>query len=212
MDRKQYAIRCAITIALGAAVGMLGFFVTEPATHAKDQIISFDIACVKAELTAHKQGTDIVTNCEVSHSKLIKAMAKFLSPATSLRQGMRPSGHLASPKPLRVLDTTGDARAGFPTMSDKGDEVKKPVPDEKGNVYDDESPQDDGTNLSDQMKQKMVDESRDLGGDPMSKNPFLKVFIGVGIFVLLGAVAYYSGLAEGAGTGLTGISTGDRLQ
>eukprot|EP00966_Prymnesium_polylepis_P096935 2245807-Prymnesium_polylepis.1 len=41
--------------------------------------------------------------------------------------------------------------------------------------------------LSDNMRQKLLNEQRGLGADTNSKNPFLAVFAGVGVFVLLGA-------------------------
>lgn len=43
--------------------------------------------------------------------------------------------------------------------------------------------------LSQTMKDKMIAESRGLGADPNQKNPFLPVFIGVGVFVVLGAIS-----------------------
>ena len=64
-----------------------------------------------------------------------------------------------------------------------------PKADAAGNVYDDESEQDDGPQFSDTMRQKMINESRGLGADPNKQNPFLGVFAGFGIFVLLGALA-----------------------
>ena len=38
------------------------------------------------------------------------------------------------------------------------------------------------------MRDKMIAESRGLGADPNAKNPFLPVFFGVGVFVVLGAL------------------------
>lgn len=43
--------------------------------------------------------------------------------------------------------------------------------------------------VSDAMRKRLLSESRGLGADPNAKNPFLPVFFGVGIFVLLGAIA-----------------------
>ncbi|KAL3908659.1 MAG: hypothetical protein SGPRY_009711 [Prymnesium sp.] len=56
--------------------------------------------------------------------------------------------------------------------------------------YDDErdsAPKKQG--LSDDMKKRLLKEQRGLGADANSKNPFLFVFAGVGVFVLLGALA-----------------------
>ena len=39
------------------------------------------------------------------------------------------------------------------------------------------------------MRERLINESRGLGADPNQKNPFLFVFAGVGVFVLLGAAA-----------------------
>ena len=64
-----------------------------------------------------------------------------------------------------------------------------PKADAAGNVYDDESEQDDGPQFSETMRQKMINESRGLGADPNKQNPFLGVFAGFGVFVLLGALA-----------------------
>lgn len=50
----------------------------------------------------------------------------------------------------------------------------------------------DGTKkaeLSSTMRDKLINESRGLGADPNQKNPFLPVFFGVGVFVILGALA-----------------------
>jgi len=43
--------------------------------------------------------------------------------------------------------------------------------------------------LSNTMRERLINESRGLGADPNAKNPFLPVFFGVGAFVLLGALA-----------------------
>jgi len=67
-----------------------------------------------------------------------------------------------------------------------------------GALYDDEIPE--GTEvvytsgqkkpqLSNTMREKMIAESRGLGADPGAKNPFGAVFIGVGVFVVLGFLA-----------------------
>ena len=43
--------------------------------------------------------------------------------------------------------------------------------------------------ISNAMRDKLINESRGLGADPGAKNPFLPVFFGVGVFVMLGALA-----------------------
>ena len=64
-----------------------------------------------------------------------------------------------------------------------------PTKDSAGNVYDDESEQDDGPDFSSAMKQKMINEAGGLGADPNKKNPFLLVFFGIGVFVVAGALS-----------------------
>ena len=64
-----------------------------------------------------------------------------------------------------------------------------PAKDSAGNVYDDESEQDDGPDFSSAMKQKMINEAGGLGADPNKKNPFLLVFFGIGVFVVAGALS-----------------------
>jgi len=43
--------------------------------------------------------------------------------------------------------------------------------------------------ISNSMRDRLIKESRGLGADPNAKNPFLPVFFGVGVFVILGALA-----------------------
>jgi len=66
-----------------------------------------------------------------------------------------------------------------------------------GALYDDEVPEgqqvvytsgEKKPTLSNTMRDKMIAESRGLGADPNAKNPFLPVFFGVGVFVVLGAL------------------------
>mmetsp|Transcript_2934 Transcript_2934/g.8707 ORF Transcript_2934/g.8707 Transcript_2934/m.8707 type:complete len:132 (+) Transcript_2934:34-429(+) len=57
-------------------------------------------------------------------------------------------------------------------------------------VYDDETPPAPRKDpLSNSMRARLIKEQQGLGGDPNSKNPFLFVFAGVGVFVMLGALA-----------------------
>jgi hypothetical protein len=80
--------------------------------------------------------------------------------------------------------------------SPEGDETRsspeatpQPAPP-KGDFYDDErvdavlasKPE-----ISNSMREKLINESRGLGADPNAQNPFLYVFGAVGIFVVLGA-------------------------
>jgi len=65
-------------------------------------------------------------------------------------------------------------------------------------LYDDEIPDGrikytDGTKkpeLSNTMRDKLINESRGLGADPNAKNPFLYAFAAVGLFVLAGAATF----------------------
>ena len=88
-------------------------------------------------------------------------------------------------KPADFDPTTSKAAGAYKASSD-------------GALYDDEIPEGDKIvytsgqkkpELSSTMRDKMIAESRGLGADPNAKNPFGVVFIGVGVFVCLGAVA-----------------------
>ena len=69
---------------------------------------------------------------------------------------------------------------------------------EDGALYDDMVPDGkvtyrDGTKkpeLSQTMRDKLINEGRALGADPNQKNPFLYVFAAVGLFVLAGAATF----------------------
>jgi hypothetical protein len=43
--------------------------------------------------------------------------------------------------------------------------------------------------ISDDMRKRLINEQRGLGADPNAKNPFIFVVGGVGVFVILGALA-----------------------
>jgi len=82
-----------------------------------------------------------------------------------------------------------------PTTAKAAGAYKEPS---SGALYDDEIPEGDQVvytsgqkkpTLSNTMREKMIAESRGLGADPGAKNPFLGVFAGVGVFVVLGALA-----------------------
>jgi len=93
-------------------------------------------------------------------------------------------------------ETTYDMPADFDPATAKSAGVYQPK-DTSGDLYDDEIPEEkivytDGTKkpeLSQTMKDRLINESRGLGADPNQKNPFLGVFAGVGVFVVLGALA-----------------------
>lgn len=92
-------------------------------------------------------------------------------------------------------------RARTITATEDEDAVKseEATPEQAGysTFYDDESGDQpikyaDGTKkpeISNSMREKLINESRGLGADPGAKNPFLLVFGGVGVFVVLGALA-----------------------
>ena len=92
-------------------------------------------------------------------------------------------------------------RARTITAAEDEDAVvsEEATPQQEGyaTFYDDESGEEpikyaDGTKkpeISNSMREKLINESRGLGADPSAKNPFLLVFGGVGAFVLLGALA-----------------------
>jgi len=67
--------KLALALALGAAVGMLGFFVMQP-HGATDGIISFDLDCIKDRVGAHNDNLDMVADCEItSHGKALGKLA-----------------------------------------------------------------------------------------------------------------------------------------
>jgi hypothetical protein len=55
--------------------------------------------------------------------------------------------------------------------------------------YDDEKPMVEKPPISAEMREKLLKGQQVLGSDPNRKNPFLLVFAGVGLFVILGAIA-----------------------
>mmetsp|Transcript_65857 Transcript_65857/g.130546 ORF Transcript_65857/g.130546 Transcript_65857/m.130546 type:complete len:163 (-) Transcript_65857:247-735(-) len=92
--------------------------------------------------------------------------------------------------------STYDMPADFDASTAKAAGTYKASGD--GALYDDEIPEVDQIvytsgqkkpTLSNTMREKMIAESRGLGADPSAKNPFGAVFIGVGVFVVLGALA-----------------------
>mmetsp|Transcript_44283 Transcript_44283/g.88488 ORF Transcript_44283/g.88488 Transcript_44283/m.88488 type:complete len:126 (-) Transcript_44283:317-694(-) len=77
-------------------------------------------------------------------------------------------------------------------IKDEAVEAGEAAPEGYATFYDDEK--DDAVlakkpPISDAMRKKLLNEQRGIGADPNSKNPFLFVFAGVGIFVVLGALA-----------------------
>lgn len=85
------------------------------------------------------------------------------------------------------------------------EEATPAAPQQEGGYqtfYDDETGADqpivyknaDGTTtqkpeISNSMRDRLINESRGLGADPNQKSPFLLVFAGFGVFVILGALA-----------------------
>jgi len=43
--------------------------------------------------------------------------------------------------------------------------------------------------ISNSMRDRLINEAQGLGADPNQKNPFLGVFLAVGVFVVLGALS-----------------------
>lgn len=56
-------------------------------------------------------------------------------------------------------------------------------------LFDDEKPFVEKPPISSEMRAKLLKGQQALGSDPNSQNPFLYVFGGVGVFVILGAIA-----------------------
>ena len=93
-------------------------------------------------------------------------------------------------------ETTYDMPADFDPATAKSAGVYQPQ--KTGDLYDDQIPEEGQIvytsgekkpELSNTMRERLINESRGLGADPNQKNPFLAVFAGFGVFVLLGALA-----------------------
>jgi len=95
--------------------------------------------------------------------------------------------------------TTYDMPDDFDPATAKSAGVYKPPQTSTSNdLYDDQIPEKEQIvytsgekkpELSNAMRDRLINESRGLGADPNQKNPFLFVFAGVGVFVVLGALA-----------------------
>ena len=105
--------------------------------------------------------------------------------ASALQLGVRPTLNRAALRSAISMQEEPAAEGAPPP-------AEAAATDKAGNVYDDEYEDPVLANkpeLSNSMRKRLIEESRGLGADPNSKNPFLPVFFGVGVFVLLGALA-----------------------
>jgi len=84
IQNRKYAAYCALTIFLGAAVGIIAFFASER-THTNDALVSFDLGCIR------EHGT--ILGCEVAepghslHHFLSRAAAKFQAQPLTVKSG-----------------------------------------------------------------------------------------------------------------------------
>ena len=111
-----------------------------------------------------------------------------LAAASGLQLGGSPT--LRRPRALALRmqeEPQGEVPVGIREVPVEG--AAAPAADTAGNVYDDVAPPPPRDPLSNTMKERLIRESAGLGADPNQKNPFLPVFFGVGVFVLLGALA-----------------------
>jgi hypothetical protein len=91
---RKYALYCAITIAAGAAFGLIAFFASER-SDAKDERVSFDLGCIREH--------GIIADCEVTdhgqsfYRDLSKPAAKFLAaPMPKFRASPRHHGFFST--------------------------------------------------------------------------------------------------------------------
>ncbi|KAL1521926.1 hypothetical protein AB1Y20_021574 [Prymnesium parvum] len=129
----------------------------------------------------------ILTSALIFPSSTLTHASALLTPHTLPR--MHPIAPLARGI---ILMQAGDSPEGKPSEAVEVGEATEAKPQTGGyeTFYDDEkdtAPEKPA--LSDAMRQRLLNEQRGLGADANSKNPFLLVFAGVGVFVLLGALA-----------------------
>lgn len=109
--------------------------------------------------------------------------------ALQLSQMIRP----AAPQMVRraALHMQAETPPTEPAADDWADSEGATVNEEvTGTFYDDEVVSyKEKPAVSDAMRKKLLNEQRAIGADSNSRNPFLFVFGGVGVFVLLGALA-----------------------
>jgi len=88
-QRKSMLRRCATTLVIGSAAGIICFFVMDSraATHAPANVVSFDLDCIKNHLSVHDGGINMVTDCEVNDKGGGKALAKFTATPALNRLG-----------------------------------------------------------------------------------------------------------------------------
>merc|ERR1719203_2197610 len=60
-------------------------------------------------------------------------------------------------------------------------------------LYDDEATTFKSRDISDNMRARLIKEQQGIGTDPNQKSPFLAVFAGVGVFIVLGALSVNGG-------------------
>lgn len=105
---------------------------------------------------------------------LVPQRAVHITPRAGMQARLRAVSMQETPTEPEAEAPSPAAPEGYSTVYD--DEYEDKVLAEK--------PQ-----LSNTMRERLINESRGLGADPNAKNPFGAVFIGVGVFVLLGALA-----------------------
>jgi len=122
------------------------------------------------------------------HAGALLVVISLLQATTALQltTARRPAAaqfHLAA-RSLPIMQAEGGSDKPS-EVSAEGSDAELPA----GDFYDDEKPMVEKPALSNSMRDRLINESRGLGADPNSKNPFLPVFLGVGVFVILGALA-----------------------
>ena len=101
---------------------------------------------------------------------------------------LKPRAPMARALALRMADSEPPAEPDARAVYDAAVKAEGQV--EAGQtVYDDEAKFVEKPPISSEMRAKLIKGQQQLGSDPNSQNPFLYVFGGVGVFVVLGAIA-----------------------
>lgn len=128
---------------------------------------------------------------------LLLLVALVVQGANAIRVSVRPSPSLTSTPAgsvkRAVLSMQEGMEEGVESLSEKTAAPMEDAPQGGYETFYDDEKEDavlkQKEGISNAMRERLLNESRGLGADANSKNPFLPVFFGFGVFVLLGALA-----------------------
>jgi acyl carrier protein len=107
-EQRKNVRLISLTCALGAVLGMMGFFFSEPSVAKEDSIISFDLRCIKKHWDASKAALDIVSGCEVGSAGVnadkIMAKAFVAQLAAKPRPWLKASAQRVAVSPVMNAD------------------------------------------------------------------------------------------------------------